>query len=101
MRLGYLRTAYRTGRGGVGYRCPAEPVADYVAKGGDVAETKGRRCLCNALTTTIGLGQTRANGFHEPPLLTLGKDLGFLARLLRPGCDGYRASDVVDYILAT
>lgn len=99
--LGYLRTAYRTARGGVGYRCPAEPVADYVAKGGDEADTVGRRCLCNALTSTIGYGQTRADGYREPALVTIGKDLGFLRRILRPGVDGYRASDVVDYLLAT
>jgi NAD(P)H-dependent flavin oxidoreductase YrpB (nitropropane dioxygenase family) len=99
--LGYLRTAYRTARGGVGYRCPAEPVADYVAKGGDEADTVGRRCLCNALTSTIGYGQTRADGYREPALVTIGKDLGFLRRLLRPGVDGYHAADVVDYLLAT
>lgn len=99
--LGYLRTPYRTARGGVGYRCPAEPVGEYVAKGGDAADTNGRRCLCNALTATIGLGQTRADGYREPPLLTLGKELGSLARLPWPGTQGYHASDVVDYILTS
>lgn len=99
--LGYLRTAHRTARGGIGYRCPAEPVAEYVAKGGDEADTEGRRCLCNALTSTIGLGQTRADGYREPALVTIGKDLGFLRQLMKPGADGYHASDVVDYLLAT
>lgn len=99
--LGYLRTAYRTARGRIGYRCPAEPVEEYVAKGGRIEDTVGRRCLCNALTTTVGLGQTRADGYAEPPLVTLGKDLGFLRLLMRPGADGYSAADVVDHLLAS
>ena len=32
--LGYLRTAYRTSTGRLDYRCPAEPVETYLAKGG-------------------------------------------------------------------
>ncbi|WP_369015940.1 nitronate monooxygenase [Actinocrinis puniceicyclus] len=98
--LGYLRTAYRTARGGIGYRCPAEPVEEYVAKGGRIEDTVGRRCLCNALTSTVGLGQTRAGGYAEAPLVTLGKDLGFLAHLLPAGAQGYSAADVIEHILA-
>ena len=56
--------------GKLGYRCPAEPVEAYVAKGGDVADTVGRRCLCNGLTANIGLAQRRerrrrASAGHE------------------------------------
>lgn len=47
--LGYLRAAYRRPDGRIDYRCSAEPVEDYVRKGGVLAETEGRRCLCNAL----------------------------------------------------
>ena len=43
--LGYLRQAYRTEDGTVGYRCAAEPVADYVAKGGD-ARTRSAASAC-------------------------------------------------------
>jgi NAD(P)H-dependent flavin oxidoreductase YrpB (nitropropane dioxygenase family) len=32
--LGYLRELYRRSDGTIGYRCPAEPVEDYVRKGG-------------------------------------------------------------------
>jgi nitronate monooxygenase len=32
--LGYLRHAYRKADGTTGYRCPAEPVDDYIRKGG-------------------------------------------------------------------
>jgi hypothetical protein len=80
----------------VGYRCPAEPVDEYVRKGGDASETAGRRCLCNGLTAAIGLGQHRPGGYAEPPLLTLGQDLGFLPELPQ---SEYTAADVVRYLL--
>ncbi|MEV5412239.1 nitronate monooxygenase [Thermopolyspora sp. NPDC052614] len=95
--LGYLRTPYRKPDGEIGYRCPAEPVDTFLRKGGTVEEATGRQCLCNALTATIGLGQTRADGYVEPPLLTLGQDLGFLPHL--PSAD-YGAADVVEYLLS-
>ncbi|KAB8181044.1 nitronate monooxygenase [Microbispora catharanthi] len=93
--LGYLRTPYQKPDGGVGYRCPAEPVETYVRKGGRAEETTERRCLCNGLLAAIGLGQHRPDGYPEPPLLTLGQDTGFLDGLP----DDYSAADVVDRIL--
>jgi len=66
--LGYLRTPYRTTTGTIGYRCPAEPVDTYVAKGGALADTVGRRCLCNGLVANIGHPQLRAGGIVEKPL---------------------------------
>jgi NAD(P)H-dependent flavin oxidoreductase YrpB (nitropropane dioxygenase family) len=97
--LGYLREVYREDDGGFGYRCASEPIADYIAKGGDAAETVGRKCLCNALMTNVSLGQVQKDGSHEPPLLTSGDDLPSIARLVRPGRGWYTASDVVDYLL--
>jgi nitronate monooxygenase len=38
--LGYLREIYRRGDGAAGYRCPAEPIEDYVRKGGRVEEVR-------------------------------------------------------------
>jgi NAD(P)H-dependent flavin oxidoreductase YrpB (nitropropane dioxygenase family) len=96
--LGYLRTAYRTNTGTIGYRCPAEPVESYVAKGGDVADTVGRRCLCNGLTANIGLPQRRDEG-DEPPLITSGDDLAAVARLAS-GRGAYGAADVIAHLLA-
>ena len=52
--LGYLREAYATGDGQIGYRCSAEPVDNYVAKDGKIEETFGRKCLCNTLLANIG-----------------------------------------------
>ncbi len=94
--LGYLRTAYRTPAGKLGYRCAAEPVDQYVAKGGDAADTVGRRCLCNALTANIGQAQHRDTG-DELPLLTSGDDLVALETFSR-GRTHYAAADVLAYL---
>jgi nitronate monooxygenase len=95
--LGYLRTAYRSTTGRLGYRCPAEPVADYVRKGGNIADTVGRRCLCNGLTANIGLPQQRRGG-EEPPLVTSGDDLTSVAKLAS-ATGGYSAADVIEHLL--
>jgi NAD(P)H-dependent flavin oxidoreductase YrpB (nitropropane dioxygenase family) len=97
--LGYLRTAYRKEGGAIGYRCPAEPVDAYVAKGGNAADTEGRRCLCNALLANIGQGQVRPHGEDELPLITSGDDLVGMAEFL-DGRTGYAAGEVLDYLLA-
>ncbi len=97
--LGYLRVAYRKEAGGIGYRCPAEPVDAYVAKGGAADETHGRRCLCNALLANIGQGQVRSRWDDELPLLTSGDDLVGMAPFLR-GRTNYGAGEVLDYLLA-
>jgi NAD(P)H-dependent flavin oxidoreductase YrpB (nitropropane dioxygenase family) len=80
--LGYLRTPYARDAGRIGYRCPAEPVTVFARKGGDPEHGADAMCLCNGLTATVGLGQTRADGYHEPPLVTLGADLDAPAALM-------------------
>jgi len=97
--LGYLRRPYRREDGKVGYRCPAEPVAAYVAKGGVAEDAQGRRCLCNALFATIGLGQALDDGRVELPLVTAGDEVVRLARMLKEGEETYTAKDVLDYLL--
>ncbi len=96
--LGYLRTTYRTPSGKLGYRCPAEPVDAYVAKGGDIADTVGRRCLCNGLAANIGHPQRREEG-DELPLITSGDDVAAVMALARNG-NGYAAADVIEHLLA-
>lgn len=96
--LGYLRELYRRPDGTIGYRCPAEPVEDYVRKGGDVAETVDRRCICNGLLANVGLGQTRG-GYDEPEILTAGDSVREIAGLLRDGADSYTAADVLAHLL--
>jgi len=96
--LGYLRQPYRRADGSVGYRCASEPESDYVRKGGNLDETKGRLCLCNGLMATIGLGQQRDNGV-ELPLVTAGDDVVNLARFLPAESDAYSAADVIRSLL--
>jgi NAD(P)H-dependent flavin oxidoreductase YrpB (nitropropane dioxygenase family) len=95
--LGFLRQLYRRIDGSLGYRCAGEPVADFLRKGGELAETVGRKCLCNGLAATVGLGQTR-DGVPEPALVTAGNELVELARLFRAGADSYTAADVLNYL---
>lgn len=97
--LGYLRRAYSKPGGGVGYRCPSEPEPLCTAKGGDIEETLGRKCVCNGLLATVGLGQIQRNGYREP-LLTAGDDLSGLTRILGDGCDRYTAADVIRHLLS-
>lgn len=96
--LGYLRQLYRKADGTVGYRCPGEPVEDFVEKGGQEEETVGRKCICNALTTTIGIGQTR-KGYHEPAIVTAGNDVVNIAQFLPEGADSYSVDDVLARLL--
>ena len=97
--LGYLRAAYKRPDGRIDYRCPAEPVEDYLRKGGTLAETEGRKCLCNALLANVGLPQLRANGEREPALITSGDDLETISSFLA-GRTSYTAADVIGYLLA-
>ena len=98
--LGYLRHVYRKPDGTVGYRCPAEPVDDYVKKGGMLADTQGRKCLCNGLLANVGLNQMRSETEQELALMTAGDDVAQIAQFLKPGCDSYTAVDVLRCLLA-
>lgn len=97
--LGYLRQAYRRDDGKVGFRCPGEPEAEYLAKGGDPAEIDGRKCVCNGLMTTAGLPTQQKQGYLEPALVTAGTDARDVAEYLAPGADGYTAADVIRRLL--
>ena len=97
--LGYLRHGYQLPNGKIGWRCPSEPVEDYVRKGGDIADTVGRKCVCNALTSNIGQAQVKTDGTHEPMLITSGDDAANVARFAPEGSTHYSACDVIDYLL--
>ena len=97
--LGFLRTAYLRDDDKVGYRCPAEPEADFVGKGGTIEDTAGRKCLCNGLLATIGLAQLHRES-PELPLVTAGDDLERVVRVLGAGNGTYTAADVIDYLLS-
>lgn len=96
--LGYLREPFTKPDGALGYRCAGEPVADYVRKGGAEADTIGRKCLCNGLLATIGLGQRSATHV-ELPLITAGHDIAHLNRFFGKTGDAYNAADVIHSVL--
>jgi len=97
--MGYLRIAYQMPDGRIGLRCAAEPVDAFVAKGGAIEDTTGRRCLCNALMANVGLAQLRDNNALEPPLLTSGDDLRTIGACLA-GRTHYSVADVLSYLLS-
>lgn len=96
--LGYLREAYRKADGSFGYRCPAEPEDDYVRKGGNVADTVGRKCLCNGLLAAVGLGQALGLDASEPAILTAGEDIVNLRRFVPAGTTSYGVADVLRFM---
>jgi len=99
--LGFLRQAFKKADGTIGWRCPGEPVSAYLQKGGKEEDTVGRKCVCNGLMVNVGLGQIRADGSRELPLVTCGDDVENLAQFLRtPGVLSYSARDVVNYLLS-
>jgi nitronate monooxygenase len=97
--LGYLREAYRTPEGTIGYRCPGEPVTTYVSKGGKPENTVGRKCLCNSLVANIGHPQIRKGRHVERGLVTAGDDLTEIARFLPSNTLAYTAADVIVRLL--
>lgn len=96
--IGYLRSAYRTDRGTVGFRCPAGPSDTFVLRGGDEGEALNKVCLCNNLLATIGLGQMR-NGIEEIPVATLGRDSNFIRELVKSSGRNYTARDAIEYLI--
>lgn len=97
--LGYLREVVREESGKLAYRCASEPIDDYLRKGGELSETEGRKCLCNALMANVGLGQVQKGGAHEGTLVTSGDDLAAIARVLPPGGRSYSAEQAVQHLL--
>ncbi|WP_237768005.1 nitronate monooxygenase [Serinicoccus sp. CNJ-927] len=96
--LSYLRQPYEREDGEIGYRCASEPVHMYLKKGGDEADTVGRKCLCNGLMANIGLGQERKDGYAEDTLVTLGQDLAGASALIERHPEGWTAVQALDYL---
>jgi nitronate monooxygenase len=99
--LGLLRKPYRRVNGTIGYRCPAEPVAAYVAKGGQAEDTVGRKCICNALIANAGMPQRLSDGSDELCLITMGDDLSAAGQFCTPDNPDFSAADVVRILLGT
>lgn len=99
--LGFLRQAYRREDGSTGWRCPGEPTGSYVAKGGELADTEGRKCVCNGLLANVGLAQKRRDGSVEPMLVTCGNDVDSILQFLPSStATNYSAADVIEHLLS-
>jgi NAD(P)H-dependent flavin oxidoreductase YrpB (nitropropane dioxygenase family) len=96
--LGYLRTPFKRESGGIGYRCPGEPLDTFVFKSGLAADAERSKCLCNALMADIGLGQIRVDGRPELPLITIGSDLEGSISLVNQYPDGWSAKQGLEYL---
>ncbi|MCK5321276.1 nitronate monooxygenase [Candidatus Pacearchaeota archaeon] len=90
--LGYLNQFY-VENGIIKTRCPADNIKNYIRNGGKVEDTEGRKCICNALISTIGLGYP-----EEPPIVTAGSDLSTVKTLSKEKRN-YTSKNVIDYIL--
>lgn len=97
--LGYLREAFMTPAGKIDYRCAAQPVSIYLSKGGNVADTVGRICLCNALVANIGHPQVHAGKYVEAGMVTTGDDLSQIPSFLPGHSAVYNAADVIAKLL--
>jgi NAD(P)H-dependent flavin oxidoreductase YrpB (nitropropane dioxygenase family) len=89
----FLRVPYQHA-GGIGFRCPAEPIDDYLRKGGELADAANARCLCNGLLAGAGL----ATSGRELPIFTLGDDVSFLPHLMNNENDSYTSADAIAYL---
>lgn len=98
--LGFLRIISKDSAGRVNYICAAEPIDDYVRKGGKLDDTIGRSCLCNNLIAAAGFPQIRQGGYIEPPLVTSGDELPTILELINPDKMNYSAGEVVNYLLS-
>lgn len=97
--LGYLRHVYKKEDGTVGYRCPSEPVASYIKKGGKEEDTAGKKCLCNGLLANIGLPQYhKYNEYEEASYITAGDELNHIGQFIKDGEDDYSAEDVLNVL---
>ena len=90
---GLLVSLYEKPDRTIGYRCPGELVDAFVRKGGDITDTVGKGCLCCGLLSAAELEE------GEPPIVTLGDDVGFLKHLMVDAHGSYRASDAIKYLL--
>jgi nitronate monooxygenase len=97
--LGYLRQLYEKTDGKIGYRCSAEPEAAFLAKGGNSEDLLGKKCLCNALLSNIGLAQVRKNGYVENILVTSGDGIQTIGQFLGAK-QFYKTKEAIDWLLS-
>lgn len=89
--MGYLREAVWL-NDKVIFRCSAEPETTYTDKGGDINDTIGRMCLCNALSSTANARP------REMSVLTAGDDIASVRRIMKDENYSYSAEEVVKHL---
>lgn len=95
--LSHLRTPYQTESGGVGYRCPGEPVHMYARRGRRGGH--GRPLLpVPRPHRRRRAGSDPARRVDEPALVTLGSDLDGVRELAARHPDGWTGLDVVAWL---
>jgi len=98
--MGFLREGYLKADGSVGYRCAAEPIDAYVAKGGKLEDTVGRKCICNGLCADVGYGRVLPDGSRDSGIITLGDDYVNIGRFCSMEKLDYTAGEVISKILS-
>ncbi len=96
--IDHLVRPYQTPAGKIGVRCPAEPANAFVQKGGNLRDTEGSMCICNGLAATAGYPQLDKLGL-EPPVVTLGDDIGCILGIPRRPDGSYSAEAALRYLL--
>ncbi len=96
--LGYLRDPYRKENGELGYRCASEPIESFLRSGGELADTVGRKCLCNGLMANIDLAQWQKTNELERPIVTLGDDVKSVRQFISSTKTNYSAKEVIDLL---
>ncbi len=100
---GALVSCYRLPDGSIGYRCPSEPIVDYLRKGGKIEDTIGRSCLCGSLMeATEDCADCVPTATRHPkhsPVVTMGVDTGFLRDLMPNENGGYSVEDAIRHLM--
>jgi nitronate monooxygenase len=97
-----LIKADETGSRRIFQRCPAGPLEAFTRDRGLPPNAEGKRCLCNGLLATVGLGQVLTRDgvtSEEPAIVTLGNHIEGVRRLSSNGQTVYWAKDAVEDIL--
>lgn len=104
--VGHLRVEVQDSEGKTSYRCSAEPVHNYVQKGGKEEDTVGRQCLCRQLLAAGGFEHHLRRDYRDQLIATFG--LGGAAQVARflkhsgttsTRMDRYTAKKVVSFLL--
>lgn len=93
-----LAATVRGPGGRIFYRCASGPVEQFIRMGGIIPDTEDRKCICEGLLITAGLGFD-FDDCNEPPIITTGKRVEFVKDLMSHENDSYTAKQAIRYLL--